>query len=70
LINTSYPGLVLPVVSERAAVYDAIQAGLDIFSFKPARASQELRSSDPATLEFAAVANALESRIRGKIPHA
>ena len=64
LLNTNYPDLMLPVITERAAIFDAVQAGLDIFSYKPARARGELRSSDPATLEFAAVANALEVRIQ------
>jgi len=63
LINRNYADLILPVIAERSAVYDAIQAGLDIFSYKPAREGEELRSSDPATLEFAAVADALERRI-------
>ncbi|MBN2045324.1 MAG: ParA family protein [Anaerolineales bacterium] len=64
LLNSSYSGLVLPVITERAAFFDAVQAGLDIFSYKPARARQRLKSSDPATLEFAAVANELEKRIQ------
>ena len=64
LLGSSYPGLVLPVITERAAFFDAVQSGLDIFSYKPARARQELKSSDPATLEFAAVANELERRIQ------
>jgi chromosome partitioning protein len=63
LINRNYSDLILPVVAERSAVYDAVQAGLDIFSYKPARAGTELRSSDPATLEFAAVADELERRL-------
>jgi chromosome partitioning protein len=64
LINRNYSDLILPVVAERSSVYDAVQAGLDIFSFKPARSGNELRSSDPATQEFAAVAEELERRLR------
>jgi chromosome partitioning protein len=64
LLNANYPGLILPVITERAAIFDAVQAGLDIFSYKPARARTALKSSDPATLEFAAVANELARRIR------
>jgi chromosome partitioning protein len=63
LLNANYPDLVLPIITERAAIFDAVQAGMDIFSFKPARAHGKLKSSDPATLEFAAVANALERKI-------
>jgi chromosome partitioning protein len=63
LLNQKYTDLVLPVVSERSAVYDATQAGLDIFSYKPPRAGAELRSSDPSTVEFAAVADELERRL-------
>jgi chromosome partitioning protein len=64
LLNSNYPDLILPVITERAAIFDAVQAGLDIFSYKPARKHGQLKSSDPATLEFAAVANELERRIR------
>jgi chromosome partitioning protein len=63
LINRNYSDLILPVVAERSSVYDAVQAGLDIFSFKPARKDTTLRSSDPATQEFAAVADELERRL-------
>jgi chromosome partitioning protein len=64
LLNQKYSKLILPVISERAAVYDATQAGLDIFSYKPPRADGKLRSSDPSTIEFAAVADELERRMR------
>jgi chromosome partitioning protein len=64
LVGSQYKKLILPIIAERASIYDAVQAGLDIFSFKPPRGKGKLRSSDPATLEFAAVADEVERRLR------
>ena len=64
LVDSEYKDLILPIVGERASTYDAVQAGLDIFSFKPPRGKGKLRSSDPATLEFAAVADEVERRLK------
>jgi chromosome partitioning protein len=65
LVDEQHRGLVLPVIAERSSAYDAIQSGMDIFSFKPSRRSGNLVSSDPATVEFARVANDVERRLGG-----
>jgi len=63
-VDKRYADLILPVVAERSSIYDAIQAGYDIFSFKPPRKIGDLISSDPATEEFAKVAAEVEHRLR------
>lgn len=65
LVDGQHRELLLPVVAERSSAYDAIQAGMDIFSFKPGRRAGALASSDPATIEFAKVANEVERRLKG-----
>lgn len=62
-LDRKYQELVLPVITERAETFDAIQAGYDIFSFKPARSSTQLQSSAQATREFAKVASEIRRRI-------
>ncbi|MCB2160564.1 ParA family protein [bacterium] len=63
LVAGQYPELILPVISERSTTFDAAQAGLDVFSYKPARLSTDLESSDIATKEWAMVANELRKRL-------
>lgn len=63
-VDKRYANLIMPVIAERSSIYDAVQAGYDIFSFKPPRKIGDLVSSDPATEEFAKVAAEVERRLR------
>jgi chromosome partitioning protein len=61
-----YGKLVLPPTSNRADVEYAINEGLDIFSYRPPRASvAELAGANPAAQEFARAAEAVRRRAGG-----
>ena len=60
---SQYGELMLPPISHRAEISDAFTAGLDIFSYKPARQAGSIMSSSPSTREYAQVAEELRSRL-------
>jgi chromosome partitioning protein len=62
-LTRQYGELVLPSISRRAEITYAVSEGLDIFSFKPARASGEMVSASQSTREFAAAAEELRRRM-------
>lgn len=62
-LTARFGDLLLPPISERADVTYAHSEGLDIFSFRPARQPGKLRSSSPATLEFARTAEEIRARL-------
>ena len=62
-LQRQYGELLLPPISRRAEITYAVSEGLDIFSFKPARASGEIVSASQATREFAAAAEELRRRM-------
>jgi len=53
----------LPPIIQRSEISDAFTAGLDIFSYKPARQSGAIMSSSPSTREYAQVAEELRNRL-------
>lgn len=65
-IKDQFGELLLPPISSRAEVTEANTDGLDIFSYRPARKSQELASSSIATQEFAKAANEFRRRVDAK----
>jgi chromosome partitioning protein len=58
-----YKELMLPPISHRAEISDAFTAGLDIFSYKPARQAGAIMSSSLSTREYAQVAEELRGRL-------
>jgi hypothetical protein len=58
-----FPGLILPPVYERAVLQEAMDAGMDIFSYKPAAKATELISADEASKEFGRVFVEIEKRL-------
>lgn len=58
-----YGDLMLPPIIQRSEISDAFTAGLDIFSYKPARQSGAIMSSSPSTREYAQVAEELRNRL-------
>ena len=62
-LGRQYGDLMLPPVYQRAEISDAFTAGLDIFSYKPARQSGAMVSSSSSTHEYAEVAEELRRRL-------
>jgi chromosome partitioning protein len=62
-LHAQYNNRILSPISRRADVSYANSEGLDIFSFKPARRSDQLMSANPATQEFAHVAEEIRQRM-------
>jgi chromosome partitioning protein len=62
-LQAKYNSLILSPINRRADVSYANGEGLDIFSFKPARRSDQLVSANPATQEFAHVAEEIRQRM-------
>jgi chromosome partitioning protein len=58
-----YGDLMLPPIYQRAEISDAFTAGLDIFSYKPARQAATMVSSSASTQEYAEVAEELRRRL-------
>jgi cellulose biosynthesis protein BcsQ len=58
-----YGDLMLPPIYQRAEISDAFTAGLDIFSYKPARQAGTMVSSSSSTHEYAGVAEELRRRL-------
>ena len=62
-LGKQYGDLMLPPIIQRSEISDAFTAGLDIFSYKPARQSGAIMSSSPSTREYAQVAEELRNRL-------
>jgi chromosome partitioning protein len=60
---SEYKELMLPPISQRVEVADAFTAGLDIFSYKPARQTEAIMSSSPSTQEYARAAEEIRRRL-------
>ena len=62
-LANEYGDLLMPTVGDRGDVHSAQTKGLDIFSYRPPRLSEEIASSNIATKEYAAVANEIRRRM-------
>jgi cellulose biosynthesis protein BcsQ len=62
-LHGHYNNLILTPIGRRADVSYANSEGLDIFSFKPSRRSDQLMSANPATQEFAPAAEEIRQRM-------
>jgi chromosome partitioning protein len=60
---SQYKDLMLSPISQRVEVADAFTAGLDIFSYKPARQAEAIISSSASTQEYARVAEEIRQRL-------
>jgi chromosome partitioning protein len=62
-LTDRYGKLILPSIGDRGDVHSAQTQGLDIFSYKPARDTGDLASSNLAAQEYAKVAETIRSRM-------
>ena len=62
-LTDRYGDLILPAIGDRGDVHSAQTLGLDIFSFKPPKDSDDIASSNLAAQEYAKVSEVIRNRI-------
>ena len=62
-LTERYGDLILPAIGDRGDVHSAQTLGLDIFSYKPPKDSDDIASSNLAAQEYAKVSEVIRNRI-------
>lgn len=63
-LENRFPGMVMPNIHRRAEITYAFSNGLDIFSYRPARNKEEIKSASLAVQEFTILLKELRKRMQ------